>query len=775
MNGSRNIVVLADGTGNSAAKAFKTNVWRLYQALDLNDAQQIAVFSDGVGTSTFRPFQIIGLALGFGVKRRVLALYKFICLNYEPKDRIYAFGFSRGAFTIRLLVGMIHKEGLVNFASSEDLDRNALAAYRAYRQKTFPCTLPWIAVSRSLRDSFVRAWNRMRKRPVYEDVRPSAGDPRAAENVKIHFLGVWDTVAAYGLPVDELTRAVDRWVWPLSFGDKSLLSSVGCARQAFSIDDERRTFFPIRWDEKPADTDSINGAPPRLKQVWFAGAHANVGGGYADDRLAHVPLCWMIDEAGAHGLRFRRDIVADYKSASSVSGRLYDSRSGFGVLYRYHPRSATDAMSGVTPLVDSSVILRMAKGADGYAPIALPKDINVMTPWGESLTIEALADCATTRSSGKPAPDPDGTRAALAAAAGRIRLAGNASDRSERVEVMLDTVWWRRGLYYVTLVFILMAALYPLFAGYLVVDEAVDIEEGVTALIKPVAGLFSGFLPGFAAPWLEAFVLHPMVAALLGIVISVCLYFGSFLRIRIYDRARAAWNAGLLHDRAMEAPSRALRVARAIRTDKRAIALYNFLRQTALPALFLLLTGALLLSLANKASFEIAGAMGGICSEGDNQSTDGFRTADMCWNTGFEVEKGVTYKIGITIRNSSWLDGDNCADVLGVTNEPGRRDAFNYYMGTLLKRWWGQPYFKPIARIGRYGAEEYVLEPVRPLKDDDRCTNQTMMAKLTPEKTGQLYLYVNDAVIGLPGLFDYFYRPPSNKGEASVSVVEAPE
>ena len=70
----RNIVVLADGTGNSASKAFKTNVWRLYQALDLTGSDQIAVFSDGVGTSQFRPFAVIGSALGFGVKRRVLAL-----------------------------------------------------------------------------------------------------------------------------------------------------------------------------------------------------------------------------------------------------------------------------------------------------------------------------------------------------------------------------------------------------------------------------------------------------------------------------------------------------------------------------------------------------------------------------------------------------------------------------------------------------------------------------------------------------------------------------
>ncbi|WP_234833899.1 DUF2235 domain-containing protein (plasmid) [Sinorhizobium meliloti] len=123
----KNIVLLADGTGNSASKLFKTNVWRLYEALDLNNQDQIASFSDGVGTSSFKPFEIIGLALGFGVKRRVIGFYKFLSLNYQPADRIYAFGFSRGAFIIRVLVGLVAREGLVDFQSHEELDRKHYA------------------------------------------------------------------------------------------------------------------------------------------------------------------------------------------------------------------------------------------------------------------------------------------------------------------------------------------------------------------------------------------------------------------------------------------------------------------------------------------------------------------------------------------------------------------------------------------------------------------------------------------------------------------------
>src|SRR4051794_8501511 len=104
----KNIVLLSDGTGNSAGRLLKTNVWRVYEALRLeNPAEQVACYDDGVGTSTFKPWALLGGAFGVGFKRNLLRLYRFLCEHYEPGDRIYAFGFSRGAFTIRVLVGMI--------------------------------------------------------------------------------------------------------------------------------------------------------------------------------------------------------------------------------------------------------------------------------------------------------------------------------------------------------------------------------------------------------------------------------------------------------------------------------------------------------------------------------------------------------------------------------------------------------------------------------------------------------------------------------------------
>ena len=121
---AKNIVLLSDGTGNSAAKLFKTNVWRLYQALDLSRPEkQIAFYNDGVGTSSFKPLAILGGAFGWGLKRNIIDIYAFLCRNYEPGDRIYCFGFSRGAFTVRVLAGLIHREGLVRAGSESERRR----------------------------------------------------------------------------------------------------------------------------------------------------------------------------------------------------------------------------------------------------------------------------------------------------------------------------------------------------------------------------------------------------------------------------------------------------------------------------------------------------------------------------------------------------------------------------------------------------------------------------------------------------------------------------
>ena len=102
-------------------------------------------------------------------------------------------------------------------------------------------------------------------------------------------MGVWDTVAAYGLPITEMTRGIDEVVWPLSMPNYRLSNKVRRARHALALDDERDTFHPL-LSEEGYEPNPTEGDPPKLKQVWFAGAHSDVGGGYPDDGLAYVAL-----------------------------------------------------------------------------------------------------------------------------------------------------------------------------------------------------------------------------------------------------------------------------------------------------------------------------------------------------------------------------------------------------------------------------------------------------------------------------------------------------
>src|SRR5262245_36517475 len=181
----RKIILLSDGTGNSAAAVWRTNVWRVFEALDLSNSDQVALYDDGVGTSSFKPLAILGGAFGYGLKRNVLDLYKFACRNRRsPEDEIFGFGFSRGAFTIRTVTGLILEQGLVAADSEAELDSRAAAAYRQFRK-----------------DNFHTYW---RVEDIVRGIRDLGSTYSKDDNrhdVTIRFLGLWDTVAAYGMPI----------------------------------------------------------------------------------------------------------------------------------------------------------------------------------------------------------------------------------------------------------------------------------------------------------------------------------------------------------------------------------------------------------------------------------------------------------------------------------------------------------------------------------------------------------------------------------------------
>src|ERR1700692_722270 len=259
MAGER-IILLSDGTGNSASKVWKSNVWRVFESVYLRGSEQVAFYDDGVGTSSFKPLAILGGVFGWGLKQNVLDIYKFLCLNYEKGDQIFAFGFSRGAFTIRVLIGLVLSQKLVTGATDAEVYRNAKMAYRAYRRENFHTILRIESLFRFMRDAVLYLFGARYDKDKNTEVK------------EIKFLGLWDTVAAYGLPVDEMARGVSQWIWPLEIPSHTLHPSVKRACHALSLDDERTTFHPVLWDEKKENVQTGTSRltnTERLSQVWF--------------------------------------------------------------------------------------------------------------------------------------------------------------------------------------------------------------------------------------------------------------------------------------------------------------------------------------------------------------------------------------------------------------------------------------------------------------------------------------------------------------------------
>jgi hypothetical protein len=225
----------------------------------------------------------------------------------------------------------------------------------------------------------------------------------------VEFLGLWDTVAAYGLPIDEMTRGFSKWIWPLELPSRVLNPCVQRACHAIALDDERTTFHPVLWteaDEKPLQPGKEGKRwimDDRLSQVWFVGMHSNVGGGYPDDALAYVPMYWILEQAKLRGLKFKSAPSADpdaflrIASSRDKDGRIYDSRVGLGGYYRYGPRKLEDLCKArfsktpgdsvdiAVPKIHCSVFARISAKGNAYAPIGLPASYAYVKETGEIL------------------------------------------------------------------------------------------------------------------------------------------------------------------------------------------------------------------------------------------------------------------------------------------------------------------------------------------------------------------------------------------------------
>ncbi|VAX11446.1 FIG00853498: hypothetical protein [hydrothermal vent metagenome] len=369
----KNIIVCADGTGNKGGSTPDSNVYKVYKSVNkyfkgsaqdgFEVDEQIIFYDNGVGTKKDKYLRMLGGAFGFGFEDNVCDLYKFLARNYEPGDRVYFFGFSRGASTVRACSGFISICGLAKGKGlrNRELDKLVKEAFDAYKVHV--------------------------KKP--EDAEELKKSERSHGVIDIHFMGVWDTVVALGFPkrtditgpVSAILNALS-WlankgldqIWPHSFYNYRLADNVKYAYQALAIDDERTAFWPFVWREKGREADKV-------EQVWFAGMHSNVGGGYARSGMASIPLHWMLLRAKKRGLTFDDDAIQKALEDSHIHGRMYNSRDGFAIFYRYHPRDieklCDNRLEGDIRL-HRSVIERINHRTADYAPGQLPGKFTVV-------------------------------------------------------------------------------------------------------------------------------------------------------------------------------------------------------------------------------------------------------------------------------------------------------------------------------------------------------------------------------------------------------------
>ena len=342
---AKRLVVCCDGTWNDSDNGTGyTNVSRLAWAIKPVDERsgttQIVFYQSGVGTDGDLTSRLGGGALGLGLSHNIRDAYAFVCNNYMSGDEIFLFGFSRGAYTARSIGGLIGYAGLLG---KQDLDR------------------------------FFELWDGY-KEPDKDDRAAALKKFPARSSVSIKVIGVWDTVGSLGIPADLERFDILNFRRYYGFHDTDLGARVEHAFHALALDERRKNFVPTLW--KQTADGRKNGQV--LKQVWFAGVHSNVGGGYKEHGASDIPLAWMASEVAPFlgidfgYLKLRRDVSEKWSL-----GQLHESFKGFFAKLpqqRREPLKADQATS--FEKIHASVGTRIdgkGLGADGapYASVVL--------------------------------------------------------------------------------------------------------------------------------------------------------------------------------------------------------------------------------------------------------------------------------------------------------------------------------------------------------------------------------------------------------------------
>jgi uncharacterized protein (DUF2235 family) len=292
----KRLIVCCDGTWNRAdqvqgTRPCPTNVVEIAFRIAKRDqgTPQILYYEQGVGTGNLID-RMSGGAFGGGLIDNIHDAYRFLIGNYEQGDEIFLFGFSRGAFTARSLGGMIRKCGILRRASVNKY-REAVLLYR--RDDVHPDDE--LAVS-------------------FRGAHSVCGE----EDVAIRFVGVWDSVGSLGIPLRGL-----RWLTrrQYQFHDTRLSRCVQTACHALALNERRGAFVPTLWEYVPKPGQTV-------EQMWFCGAHSDVGGGYPERRLADISLQWMMERAAAAGLAMDESVASSYPPQPDYRGDISNTMQG---------------------------------------------------------------------------------------------------------------------------------------------------------------------------------------------------------------------------------------------------------------------------------------------------------------------------------------------------------------------------------------------------------------------------------------------------------------
>ena len=327
-NGPRSLVFISDGTLSTLRTGAESNAGMLYRLLaetGPRPAQQFD-YDPGVQGSGLR--KLFNAVTGMGINLSICQGYSFLASRYQPGDRIYLFGYSRGAYAVRSLAGMIGWVGLLRQENATQ--RNVRQAFRLYE--------------RNGEATVARRGEEFIDRLCHRDV-------------PIEMLGVWDTVKTLGLPYPVLSGLAQM---ATEFHDHALGHHIRRGFHALAIDEDRIAFAPILWER----SEHWEG---RLEQAWFPGVHCDVGGDIGSMTKArpqtNIPLNWMLRRAERHGLILPEDWEARFPEDPAAP--QVGNRSGVARLFLFRRPRATG--SGDGEAIHLSIRERMAE-VPGYRP-----------------------------------------------------------------------------------------------------------------------------------------------------------------------------------------------------------------------------------------------------------------------------------------------------------------------------------------------------------------------------------------------------------------------